>query len=147
MLQLEYDKDVENRVWRCRYRGPVLFHNSKRFDINYGSLLHHSLFEPVQKIINNKIIGSMGAYNQNHGHIVGAGILCDITEHPSSDWCIPGNWYWHFRDKFVFKKPIPCKGALKLFKPKIMKDDFQAIDYKKFCELSNISKKLGFTKV
>lgn len=147
MLLTEYDKDIENRSWRCKYRGPVLLHNSSKFDTNFQKKLDIKLWKPVSKIINNKIIGGKGNPDWKLGKIIGAGILTSIDTSVSSWWCIPDCWYWRFENIILFKKPIPCKGSLKLFKPNIHKTDFLPIDYKNYTNLSNISKKMGFERI
>jgi len=147
MLIMDYNKDAENRTWKVSYRGPVLFHNSGKFDGEYRKKLHHDLYKKVSQIMNQKVIGSKGLYKWNLGHVVGAGILTDVVDISYSDWCMPGCYYWKFKNIIKFKTPIICKGKLRLFKPDIKKEDFQAIDYKNYTNLSNISEEMGFDRI
>lgn len=88
-----YDgKDVENRTWETRFRGPVLVHASKTPDRLAGDL-------------------PAGAHL---GGIVGVVEIVRCVRRSNSRWFV-GPW------GFVLRNPrplpfVPCKGALGFFK-------------------------------
>ena len=108
-------KDIENRTWRTRYRGPLLIHAGKRFSMSTVS----ADVERAEAIVHG--IGtapasepSLGMLKALTGGIVGCVILVDcVREHPSP-WAQPGYWHWVLADPVALPL-IPLRGALGLF--------------------------------
>lgn len=99
-------KDIENRIWATRHRGPLLIHaGSSTADIHAD----------VRKYIERKHgVKLPEAFDM--GAIVGVVDIVDcVTKHPSP-------WYHKHGFGWVVAKPRrlpakPCKGKLKIFSP------------------------------
>ena len=97
------DKDIENRKWPTRYRGPLLIHASKTWDKNGYNFLMSAFDEWVP--------------SQGHhvfGAIVGQVELIDCVDQSDSRWFF-GPWGFEFDKPKEFKTPIPYRGQLGLF--------------------------------
>lgn len=93
---LHEGKDIENRDWPTRFRGPVLIHAGKRPDDGYYK-------EDVA--------------GMPMGGIVGACEIVDCVTESASPW-------FFGRHGFVLANPVPlafvpCKGKLGFFVPEI----------------------------
>jgi hypothetical protein len=91
---LAMGKDVENRGWSTDYRGPLLIHASKRWD------LHVDDFDPPAELPT--------------GGIVGVVQLVSVTLVSPSRWAQPGCWHLVLEDP----EPLdfhPCRGRPGLF--------------------------------
>jgi len=75
---LHAGKDVENRGWRTAYRGPLLLHASKTFDMNGKQW--------IQQHMGIKVPG-----NLPRGGIVARGRLVNCVENMNSPWFF-GPW-------------------------------------------------------
>ncbi|HEY1417902.1 MAG TPA: ASCH domain-containing protein [Myxococcaceae bacterium] len=90
------EKDVENRSWRTRHRGPLLIHA--------GGRAHRELF------------GQHGVPDDAQlSAIIGLVEVVDCTQEKTSAWHEPGSWGWYLARPRRFKKPIPMKGRGGLF--------------------------------
>src|SRR5262249_5426607 len=85
------EKDVENRSWRTRHRGPLLIHA--------GGRAHRELFEE------HGVPDSA-----ERGAIIGVVEVVDCRLERSSEWHEPGSWGWYLTGARRFEKPIPMKG-------------------------------------
>lgn len=77
-------KDIENRNWRTRYRGPVLIHASKGMTLDEyqsASLMIMHIQERSGQRVN---LPSRGALNC--GGIIGAAEIVDCVEVSASPW-------------------------------------------------------------
>jgi hypothetical protein len=91
-------KDVENRTWETKYRGPLLIHASKSMDI----------YAP-------KDIFPLGTkWMDYNGYIIGKVELIDCVKNSTSRWAEKGLWHWVLRNPRPCK-PIPVKGSLGLW--------------------------------
>lgn len=90
------EKDVENRSWRTRHRGPLLIHAGARAD--RGSFQEHGVPEDVER-----------------SAIIGVVEVIDCTQERTSGWHEAGNWGWYLARAKRFPKPIPMKGRRGLF--------------------------------
>jgi hypothetical protein len=103
-------KDIENRDWRTNFRGRVLIHASKWF--NLGEVAEDS--ETAIGMMLHRTEGSAGAaitYREMRnlgGHIVGSVEIVDCI------WFV-GRYGLVLRDPIVFANPFPFKGALSFF--------------------------------
>lgn len=91
-------KDVENRVWRTHYRGPLVIHASaQRADAE----LPRGVRPPANE-------------DAPVSAILGVVDLVDVVEESSSRWFV-GPFGWVLENPRRLAKPIPCAGALKLW--------------------------------
>lgn len=101
-------KDVENRGWPTKHRGPVFIHASKRprfeADVAFGVLREVGMDAP-----------RLAVHGREIGGIVGVATIVDCIRTSGSPWAVPGMWHWMLRDQML----VPfwaCKGALGLFR-------------------------------
>jgi hypothetical protein len=108
-------KTVENREWTDEYRGPVLLHAGVKVDsswfekgeLSYSMMSHYG-------ILDYGIPECKASYAT--GAIIGVANLVDVvTEMPNNRWFC-GTYGFVFSGARLFKKPIPYKGQLNLFK-------------------------------
>jgi len=90
------EKDVENRSWRTRHRGPLLIHAGVVAD--RASYVKHGVPRDVPR-----------------GAIVGVVELVEVTQTRASGWHLEGQWGWYLARAKRFKKPILMKGQRTLF--------------------------------
>jgi hypothetical protein len=91
---LHLGKNVENRPWRTRVRGPILIQASLKIERDEARKLK---------------INPAGLPT---GEIVGSVEIVDCVRDSKSRWAIPGQWHWLLRNPRVLAKPIPLKGKL-----------------------------------
>ncbi len=103
---LHAGKDVENRRWRTTYRGPLLIHAGKSFDLDgFGELVHlrpDSHIPPSSHFPRSGIVGRVELVDIVH-----------VDTLPSNPWAF-GPWCWLLKHP----QPLPlklCKGQLVLF--------------------------------
>ena len=112
-------KNVENRLWPTRYRGPLAIHASRTLD---RAVLHPAItvffhdLEPVQRTY---------AAAPPHLRTLGAIIaLAELTDcHPARGCCAP--WgdeepdahHWIRTCIRTLSEPIPCRGRRRLWIP------------------------------
>lgn len=117
-------KDVENRNWPTRYRGPVLIHAAKgmtRNEYEDANSLIQSLVGEVDQAWLDRWLGVTAAPARlDRGGIVGvAEIIGCVThyEHPPSHW-----FFGPYGFILANVRPLtftPCRGALGFFAPAI----------------------------
>jgi hypothetical protein len=97
------DKDIENRTWPTRYRGPLLIHASKTWDEAGYDFLSYSM----DRFVPSK---------QHHvfGAIVGQVNLINCVDRSDSRWFF-GDYGFELEDPIEFKKPFTYKGQLGIF--------------------------------
>ena len=95
-LIIRGEKDVENRSWRTRHRGPLLIHA--------GARAERALFEKH---------GVPG--DAERGSIIGVVEVVDCTQDRTSAWHEAGAWGWYLAGAKRFRKPIPMQGRRGLF--------------------------------
>jgi hypothetical protein len=98
-------KDVENRSWDTKYRGPLLIHAAAKW--------HKEEWPSFSRI------GSQlpGPGNLIFGAIIGVVDLTDIFMCHRSKWAFPDCLNWVFKNPRAFDRPIPCKGMQKIWTP------------------------------
>ena len=115
-----HGKDVENRRWSTKVRGRVYIHASKGFDKHHynfialegiAALLDEPLPEP-REFVHGALIGEVD--------IVGCE-FCPPNDLPSlhSPWAMPSQYQFLLANAVEYEKPIPCRGMLGFFNPKI----------------------------
>jgi hypothetical protein len=92
-------KDVENRTWETKYRGPLLIHCSKSLDANFPR-------EELPPGVN---------WQDFNGRIIGRVNLVDCVRNSKSLWAGKGMWHWVLRDPVPLKNPIQARGSLGLW--------------------------------
>jgi ASCH domain len=90
-------KDVENRSWSTRHRGPLLIHASKRAEV---VICRQLAINPDELV---------------YGAIVGIVDLVDCVQDSTSTWAEKGQWHWILRNPRRLSDPIPMRGRLGLF--------------------------------
>lgn len=107
---LHSDKDIENRDWLCKHRGPLLVHASKWWKIQ-------EIYDDAQFCRSAEQADSRPVIAANlrllGGHIVGVVDMVDCVTESDSPW-------FFGRYGFVLKNPrpiqaVPWKGRLGLF--------------------------------
>ena len=98
-------KDVENRSWPTKHRGPLLIHA--------GSAFERDGYETVKRLAT---VPPPPANEFVHGAIIGVVELVDCVQDSDSDWAVAGQWHW------CLSRPrkigaVPCPGKLGLWRP------------------------------
>lgn len=104
-------KDVENRTWTTKFRGPVLIHagnNTTRSDTQ-------ALVDTARPIGHDLSFWTLRLRTYGlRGGIVGMVTIKDCITDSPSPWAEDGRFHWLLADA----KPLPffsCKGRLGLF--------------------------------
>lgn len=110
-------KDIENRTWATKFRGPVFVHAGKKIDID----AHHSLtmgWHPVTGRPDDALAEAyrlaVEAGEVHRGGIVGQVDITDCVAASSSDWFVGD-----FGFVLANGRPLPfraMKGALQFFR-------------------------------
>lgn len=122
-------KDIENRDWSTKFRGPVAIHAGKKVDVDcVHSLTHHAgpfhpvTSEPFPIDIGSRLIEAADALDEKYsapawadqcGGIVGVAEVVDCVSASSTEWFV-GRFGFVIRNA----RPVdflPCRGALGFF--------------------------------
>jgi len=98
-------KDVENRTWKTNYRGPILIHTSKQWNVKD--------LEAANRIIYPTTL-SDNVEHYNLGYVIGIAELYDCVEHHDSKW-FEGPYGFLLKNAKQFAIPMKYKGQLGLF--------------------------------
>jgi hypothetical protein len=105
-------KPIENRKWR-----PSDKVRGQRIALHAGMGWEKTSLP----YINENAVGDLGRLNESrdrHSLIVGT-VRVDgwwrVEERPPRQWAF-GPWCWEFADPFPLPEPVPCKGALGLWR-------------------------------
>lgn len=92
-----HGKTVENRTWR----GTVLIHAAGTADRDHP-------FDPDQV-----------RWNQVRGAVIAAAVLedCHPDDGTCTFWSEPDVYHWQLTDIRPLARPVPCPGALGLWRP------------------------------
>jgi hypothetical protein len=105
-------KAIENRNWRCHYRGPVLIHAGKKLDKEPLQDLRDRWHPVMGTMLANEIVAPD---HLDCGGIVGEAEIVDCVERSDDPWFV-GRFGIVLRNA----RPLPfrpCKGALGFFTP------------------------------
>ena len=108
-------KNVENRDWPCKYRGPLLIHASKKFDRDGYIWIskHHELLNiPWQSFPDEQDFFLKGS-GYGLGGIIGQVDMIGCVKNSDSKW-----FFGEYGFVFDNPKPLPffpCKGQLGIF--------------------------------
>ncbi|MCC7131370.1 MAG: ASCH domain-containing protein [Gemmatimonadales bacterium] len=94
-------KDIENRSWATRYRGWLAIHAAAGPVRALDELPRGVKRPPASALV--------------RGAIVGVAYIDGITEKSRSKW-FQGEWGWVLKNTHRLKEPVPCKGALSLWR-------------------------------
>ncbi len=97
-------KDVENRTWQTRHRGPLLIHAGLRAD-RAGEQWYRDLLAEEEIVWPDPL---------PTGAIVGAVQLVDCVTKSDRDW-FDGPYGWLLAKPLSFAAPIPFTGRLGLY--------------------------------
>jgi len=109
---MHYDKTVENRTWKTKYRGRILIHASMRWD-NNAPLSIWQRRNPGISILD--IEREIERCKRTNGHILGSVELYDCVTDADDEWAQPGLWHWLLRDPDLLDVSIAVKGSLGLW--------------------------------
>lgn len=104
-------KDVENRSWATKYRGPVLIHAGKAADAD-------ALTCPAMR----RALGERGPALPA-GFVVGQAVLvgchhadwCWEESGHCSPWAMEDSFHWQLDQRVMFGEPFAAKGKLGLW--------------------------------
>jgi len=112
-----HGKDVENRTWPLwKYIKKqdlpirIYIHASKGFDADH--------YNWIMQNENRLGLQIPQIYELVHGAIIGEVTIVGCTTQHTSMW-FTGPYAFELEDANEYDKPIPCKGMLGLFEPKI----------------------------
>lgn len=107
-------KDIENRTWTTRYRGPVLIHASRTF---HAEEIERDLNEAAAIVRRTRrkpaCVPTLAMLRKMRGCIVGRARIVDCVARSRSPWF--SGPYGFVLAEPVPLKPVPLKGALGLF--------------------------------
>ena len=95
-------KDVENRSWSTKYRGPLLIHAGAGFSNDDPDLVKKA-----------ERAGDTGPWTPSA--LLGVVELVDCVWAYDSEWAQPSYWHWVLRNPQPLSKPIPMRGKLGLW--------------------------------
>lgn len=106
-------KNIENRKWRTRYRGPLLIHAA------ITETGYDETYQLAEKMYYAEYGKSNGRRNPidglTYGAIIGQVKLIDIVRnYPQGNWTMPDCWHWVL-DHPQPIRPIPYRGLPGLF--------------------------------
>lgn len=117
-LAICHGKDVENRTWETGVRGLVAVHASKAFD-NVSD-------DTLAWIAEETGLTFEEAHQQDHrGAVVAVAEIvgCHKSGTPGvcepmlcSPWAMPDQWHWQLAHVRPLAEPVPCRGALGLWR-------------------------------
>ena len=99
-------KDVENRSWPTKHRGPLLIHAGSAFERNG--------YDEVQWLARQP---SPAPSDFVHGAIIGVVNLVECLRDAPSPWAVEGQWHWSLHDPRPITPSYPCTGRLGLWRP------------------------------
>ena len=110
-------KDIENRTWHTKFRGPVFVHAGKKIDREAHDFLihgHHPVTGDLDHALGEAYQAAIDAGEVPTGGIVGQVDITDCVAASSSDWFV-GDFGFVLANAQAL--PFrPMKGALQFFK-------------------------------
>jgi hypothetical protein len=89
-------KDVENRTWSTRYRGPLAIHAGNKIDPEICRRL------------------GLDARKVKTGAILGTVELVDVVRDSDSRWAMKNHFHWVLADPKPLNEPLPHRGQMGL---------------------------------
>ena len=107
-----HGKDIENRPWKTNFRGRVYIHASKGFNKEH--------YQWIMENDNRLVTGGLPfIYEFIHGAIIGEVTIVDCVRGHGSRWAMEDQWNFVLSNATEYKEPIPCKGMLGFFVPRL----------------------------
>ncbi len=91
-------KDVENRTWSTKYRGPLAIHAGRKIDRLICAQLH---LDP-RKVKTGVILGVVD--------------LVDVIRDSCSKWASPKHYHWIIENPRLLDRPVPHVGRQTLYR-------------------------------
>ncbi len=103
-------KDIENRRWATKVRGRVMIHASLKFDKDHAEWIW----------MREESLGCQlpSRSDMVFGAIIGEVDIVDCVEESESPWWM-GPYGFVLENAVLYETPIPCKGSLGFFTPKL----------------------------
>jgi hypothetical protein len=117
------DKDVENRAWKTSYRGLLAIHAGRTGDDGARLPVERAArrFKTIRA--ESLLAKRISEVSLRFGCIVAVATLAgchdERTEEPRnscSPWGQPGQYHWQLANVRPLPEPVPCKGALGLWR-------------------------------
>jgi hypothetical protein len=106
---IHHGKDIENRTWSTRFRGPVLIHAAKGWSPSARQDL-----KDLRAFMDITI-----PYERLYfGAILGVASISGCVEESDSEW-FNGPYGFTLEHVRRLPAPIPCRGALGFFRPNV----------------------------
>jgi hypothetical protein len=109
-------KNVENRSWPTKFRGRIYIHASTSKG-DMGPEIADWILRRLDKDKADAFSGMMR--RPVFGAIIGEVDIVDCVQNHPSKWSIAGQYQWVLDRPAYYVQPIPCRGALGLFKPSV----------------------------
>jgi ASCH domain len=103
-------KDVENRRWKTRHRGPLLIHAGVDVDPDGSASVLKTIADP-------DVFARPRTAWEARGAIIGLVFLADILTDSPSRWAIPGRYHWALEFPSPIDPPILHRGRPGLWVP------------------------------
>jgi hypothetical protein len=103
-LIIEGSKDIENRSWATKYRGPLLIHAGQHIDKEDAEYYKQESAE----------LGLSWPDPLPTGCIIGMVDLVDVVTEHESQW-FDGPYGWVLANPRYYVEPLPYKGRLGLY--------------------------------
>ena len=102
-------KDVENRTWSTKYRGPLAIHAGS------GSFTDFDPYKWIRLTVGPSVLGEIRQYHRVRGSVLGVVDLIGCVREYDSPWAMPGCWHWVLAYPRAFVSPLPMRGKLGLW--------------------------------
>lgn len=99
-LNLPFPKNVENRTWPTKHRGPLLIHAGLR---------------PDREAFATPGLGSPADPCYQFGVILGVVNVTGCVHDDALFWAAEGQWHWLLDSPRRFESPVPWCGRLGIF--------------------------------
>lgn len=99
-------KDIENRSWKTKYRGPILVHAGQKVELDAYDWVAASFGDSIRFPSPKEIV---------KGGIVGVTTIVDCLEYSDSPWYVEDNFGFVLQES----RPLPfmgCPGKLSFFR-------------------------------
>lgn len=103
-------KDVENRTWPTKHRGPLAIHAATKMWQGGRDELHNLVafdVPPEDELIRGAVIGVVD--------LVDCVPSFAIAEQSKSMWAIAGQYHWLLSNPRALSRPMPYRGQPGLF--------------------------------
>jgi hypothetical protein len=107
-LIVDGHKDIENRSWSTKWRGPLLIHAGLQYD---------TLARVPDGVDRDELADTMARAHRRRGTIVGLVTLVDVVRKDPSSWAQEDQHHWKLADPIAFDTPIMASGRQGLWMP------------------------------